>query len=312
MKRMKRIKTLILALISLFICQTKLISSEEIKLYPSGNVVCMNLNLKYPYVRMNLNDDESILRYQDMIASIEYKDKEYHSIDEIYEIMKLDNKNIKLHIIRNESPKVINITSNKLREYQISDTILGIGTITAIDENGRYIAVAHKIRLGSNIARIKDGLIYEAGYIQEIKSNDNGVGNLVSSQAGEMIGTIDTMTDYGIKGTYKNNNSKDLLEINKPQIGKAYIYCETPITNEIKMHEIEITNIGDEKSEFIIKDTNLIKNRGGGVIGMSGSPIIQDNKIVGGMCEIIIEDAKKGKFVNIGVMIKNNELTYTS
>ena len=224
--------------------------------------------------------------------------------------MKFKNKDIEVNIIRNEKEKTINMNSDSLRKYQIHDNILGIGTITAIDENGNYIAVAHKIRLGTNIARIKDGTIYESSYVQEVKSNNSNVGNLVSNSTNEVLGTVECMTDYGLKGTYnKRENDLEYLEIEKATKGIAYIYCETPITNEIKMHEIEIIEVGDTKSEFIIKDKNLINQRGGGVVGMSGSTIIQDNKIVGGLSEIIIENPTKGKFVNIETMLNSNELS---
>ena len=75
---------------------------------------------------------------------------------------------------------------------------------------------------------------------------------------------------------------------------RQYIYCKTPVTNELKLHEIEITKVGKESSQIKIVDENLIKYRGGAVVGMSGSPIIQDNKIVGGLRSIVIKNPTRG------------------
>ena len=104
------------------------------------------------------------------------------------------------------------------------------------------------------------------------------------------------MGEYGVKGKYDNfkYSKKKSLEIAEPKKGKAYIYCKTPVTNELKLHEIEITKVGKESSQIKIVDENLIKYRGGAVVGMSGSPIIQDNKIVGGLRSIVIKNPTRG------------------
>ena len=72
------------------------------------------------------------------------------------------------------------------------------------------------------------------------------------------------------------------------------------------MHEIEIAQVGKYVSQIKIVDKDLLKHRGGIVQGMSGTPIIQDNKIVGGARAVVKSNKRIGVMTNINYMIKNS------
>lgn len=310
---MKLFKSLILTLTilvfttSLIFCQDS-VKQETIKLIPSGEVVGLNIELNNPYVYQILSEDAKDLEYGDIILSVKYNLKKVKSVDKINEIMKLKNKDIIVQFSREGKNYTKKITSDQLRMYILKENISGIGTITAINKKGEFIGISHSIKMANRVVEFDECEIFETSYVQEIKSYKNRIGSLIANITDKQIGKVYSMGEYGVKGKYDNfkYSNKKSLEISKPRKGKAYIYCKTPITNELKLHEIEITKVGKKYSQIKIIDENLIKYRGGAVVGMSGSPIIQDNKIVGGLRSIVVKNPTKGYIANIHSMLYDN------
>lgn len=306
---MKLFKSLFLTLIITLVFTTSSIFCEEtVKLVPSGEVVGLNIVLKHPYVYQILNEDSKELEYGDKILSVKYKLKKAKSIDKINEIMKLKNENIIVEVSRNGQTYVQDMTTDQLRMYTLKNTISGIGTITATNEKGEFVAISHSIKMLNRAVEFEKCDVYETSYIQEIKSYKDRIGCLIADTTNQKLGTVVTMGEYGVKGKYNDFkfSNKKALETAMPKEGKAYIYCKTPVTNELKLHEIEITNVGKDSSQIKIIDESLLKYRGGAVVGMSGSPIIQDNKIVGGLRSIVIKNPTKGYIANINSMLYDN------
>ena len=101
---------------------------------------------------------------------------------------------------------------------------------------------------------------------------------------------------------------REFDEINK---GKAYVY--TQIDNNIEEYEIEIINtnkdlIKTNKSiSFKITDKRLLEKTGGIIRGMSGSPIVQDNKVIGAVTHVVVDNVEKGYAVYIKTMLEEGE-----
>ena len=311
---MKLFKSLIFTLVITLIFTTSSIfcqdtvRQETVKLIPSGEIVGLNIELKHPYVYQRLSEDEKDLEYGDIILSVKYKLKRAKSIDKINEIMKLKNQNIIVELSRNGKNYKQNMTTDQLRMYVLKESVSGIGTITAINESGEFVGISHSIKMANRAIEFDKCEVFETSYVQEIKSYRDRVGSLIANITDKKIGSVYSMGEYGVKGKYDNfkYSKKKSLEIAEPKKGKAYIYCKAPVTNELKLHEIEITKVGKESSQIKIVDENLIKYRGGAVVGMSGSPIIQDNKIVGGLRSIVIKNPTKGYIANIHSMLYDN------
>ena len=92
--------------------------------------------------------------------------------------------------------------------------------------------------------------------------------------------------------------------------GAAYIYC-TLDTNEVTKYDIEISNIdrGAEGGKcFTVKitDPDLLEKTGGIIQGMSGSPIIQDGKLVGAVTHVLVGDPARGYGIFIENMLKTS------
>ena len=300
------IVTLILTTTSIF-CQNT-VKNDNIRLIPSGEVIGLDIELKYPYVYQRLSEDAKELEYGDMILSVKYKLKKVKSIDKLNEIMKLKNQDIIVEFLRNTERYTQKMTTDQLRMYVFKDNISGIGTITAINENGEFIGISHSIKIANKEIEFNKCDVFKTSYVQEIKSYKDRVGSLIANMTDKKIGIVTSMGEYGVKG--KSNNlkycNKKALQIGEPKKGKAYIYCKTPVTNKLKLHEIEIVKVGKTSSEIKIVDESLIKYRGGAVVGMSGSPIIQDDKIVGGLRSIVIKNPTKAYIANINSMLYYN------
>ncbi|MGL5316152.1 MAG: SpoIVB peptidase S55 domain-containing protein [Peptostreptococcaceae bacterium] len=307
---MKLLKSLILSLIAIIILNLSFVFCEDgVNMIPSGDVVVLSFELKHPYVQQKLSDKgTTTLQLEDVILSIKSDKVNARTLKQIYKLMKLPEGNLQVEFIHEGKIKVKDITTDELRMYKFEDTIYGIGTITGIDKNGKFIGVAHSIELNKSNINMKKGSIHEVSYIQEIKSQNGKVGNLVTSLTGKVKGKIISTNEYGIKGKYNKfyYNKEKALKVGNPQEGKAYIYCKTPVSNKLRLHQIEIIKVGKNESEIVIKDKDLIKYRGGGVRGMSGSPIIQDGKLIGGFCSVLRKEPTKGFITNIDKMLTNN------
>ena len=131
----------------------------------------------------------------------------------------------------------------------------------------------------------------------------------------EQIGAIDKNNDYGIFGYINDFNYKKypLIEVGSKEdvtSGKAYIY--TSIKGSVpKRYEIEIIkNINqsspNQKGLVIrVTDKELLGTTGGIVQGMSGSPIVQNSKLVGAVTHVFINDPTRGYGIYIDWMINN-------
>lgn len=259
-------KLALLLFISFLMLPSNVYCEDNLKLTPSGNVVEMLIYLKHPYINSCLDDSNKKLQTSDIILSIEHNQNKITSYDKIYELMKLSNEKIKVTYIRKGREETKKMTTDDLRAYKFTNYLPCAGTITAIDKYGNYIALSHDIRINKSAITIDKGLLFETAYVQEKKSTEDSIGYLMTTSNNQIIGTVETMNKYGIQGKYtdfKYDNDK-AFETSKPKTGTAYIYCETPITNEIKFHEIRILEVGAKSSKIQILDKDLLSYRGGG------------------------------------------------
>lgn len=241
----------------------------------------------------------------------------------IYLIGKYGSDDITLGIVRNEEEIEVKITPvvDENDEYKLGiwvrDDSQGIGTLTYITGSGSFGALGHGISdldtgklLNSN-----DGALYKAE-IWGIKKGEDGTPGgmcgVINYDDENVIGIINKNTSYGVFGEIDETvlSSYDLepMEICYKQdvkLGEAYIRCM--IDGSIKDYEIEILEVDisddtlDKGIVIEITDEELIEATNGIIQGMSGSPIIQNNKIVGAVTHVFVQDSKKG----YGIFIEN-------
>lgn len=232
------------------------------------------------------------------------------------------SNNVSFKILRNNKEKVIKMdlvdedNTYKTGLY-VKDRINGIGTLSFILENKKFGGLGHEI-LESNTKEkfeISKGEIYDANVFDITKSYDGSAGSKNATvDKDEVTGTITENDTTGIYGIYNKDTSErsyvDIGKIEDITIGEASI--RTVIDKEnIEEFTIKIIDI-DKYSEnknilFEITDERLINSTGGVVQGMSGSPIMQNGKMIGVVNYVIVNDTKKGYGIFLTRMLEKIE-----
>lgn len=209
---------------------------------------------------------------------------------------------------------VITKNNDKSLGLYIKDRILGIGTLTFIDpETSKYASLGHGI--------YDDNLVIGTQLGSISKSNVEGIKKGIRGEAGEKRATFSNVvlgSIYAnkITGVYGKITNKSMLKgktievasQEEVKIGKAQIY--TVIDGEkIESFDIKITYVNLQDStnvkgiRFEVIDNDLIDKTGGIIQGMSGSPIVQNNKLVGAVSHVSIDNPTIGYGVHIEWMM---------
>ena len=245
------------------------------------------------------------------------------TVIELNEILdKTHGKTLNFSIFRGSEELKIQIKPIKDKitgKYKIGilarDSVSGIGTVTYIDkENGRFGALGHSVvREDKQELKISNGIVYECNIV--------GVSKGVRGRAGELrgmflsdktLGTAEKLSSCGIFGCVSEDFPlNDLLKTTATSEsvcpGKAIIYS-TINGLEQQPYEIEIVKVdkrNKENKNFVIKitDDKLIEETGGIVQGMSGSPIVQNGKLVGAVTHVFLNDPTRGYGIDIQTML---------
>ncbi len=199
----------------------------------------------------------------------------------------------------------------------IRDSVTGIGTVTYIDTvTRRYGSLGHAV-VGEDRKElgIAGGVVYTCSIMGVTKGIRGRAGELRGMFLGDSpLGHADKICHCGIYGTVDENYDLNTLttaycaEIKDVKIGKAYIYSTV---NGVypKKYSIEIAKVdknNKENKNFVVKitDKDLLDETGGIVQGMSGSPIIQDGKIIGAITHVFLNDPTRGFGIDINTMLK--------
>ena len=220
--------------------------------------------------------------------------------------------------IKNTSLKIVNDNNEYKTGLYVKDEVSGIGTLTLIDpSNNKFLALGHAVLDTSTntVIDINNGTIYQS-YITDINrsSGGNPGEKIGESNPDNKYGVVESNTLKGIFDTY----SKEIINKQKMKVadpgdivkGKASILTVID-GNDIGEYEINIDKIdyNDDLKNilFTITDSNLLSRTGGIVQGMSGSPIIQNNKIIGAVTHVIVNDCTRGYGIFITNMLEESE-----
>lgn len=203
----------------------------------------------------------------------------------------------------------------------VRDNVQGLGTITFLTRDSEFGALGHGIHdTDTNVLlSIADGTLYKTS-IHSIKKGENGIPGsmegIIVYNGYNKLGTIDKNTDEGIYG--KVDKIDDLFSEQIPvevaskdevKIGDATIRCY--IDNQVKEYNIKVTDIdytGREANKGLViqvTDPELLAKTGGIIQGMSGSPILQNGKLIGAVTHVFVQDSTKGYGIFIGNMLEN-------
>ncbi len=192
----------------------------------------------------------------------------------------------------------------------------GIGTMTCITEDNHFVALGHGITDidTGDLIHLEQGGLYPAS-IQQIVAGRKGTpgelfGTVLLSED-QKIGDVTSNNVWGISGcidheTYQYQSEQGIPIALKQEIetGAATIRCQ--VEDEVKEYDIEIEeihlNARDLKGLVIrVVDSELQEKTGGIVQGLSGSPIIQNGKLIGAVTHVFVNDPTRG----YGIFIEN-------
>lgn len=296
---------------------------------PGGETIGIEVNSKgimvigfYP-INGKYNKGNPNLKTGDYIIKI--NDQEVNSIEELTKIVEenINQKEVQITYLHNgniKTSKLDLIFDNGIYKtgLYVKDAITGIGTLSYIDPATKIFgALGHEITETNtgHLVEIKTGVIFK-NYITSIAKSSVGTPGSKNAKFyyNTKYGDIVKNTKFGIYGNYNNffphKNLKEVGTKEDIKIGSAEIY--TVLEGEkIDKFKINIKSINETSAikniVFEITDENLINKTGGIVQGMSGSPIIQNNKLIGTVTHVIIDNPLTGYGIFITTMLEEGE-----
>lgn len=255
------------------------------------------------------------LRIGDVITEIDgVKIKNSESLSKV--LQEIGGKEVKIKVKhgqivqeKNIKPDFDVISKTYKLGLWVKDAGSGIGTLTFVEDNGYFGSLGHpvvdsktgeilKVNSGSvytcKIFSIEKGISGKAGELRGIIENQNKIGDIITNNKFGVYGKMDS-------GQYGGSGEKLIQVASADEVkpGKAKIIC-TLDSDIPKEYEIEIVKavsqnkVQDKGMVIHVTDKNLLELTGGIVQGMSGSPIIQNGKLVGAVTHVFVNDPTRG------------------
>ena len=318
--------------------------NSEITVYPGGQPIGVKLNTKGVLV-VALSDIEGVngktpspaanagVQIGDSILKI--NDVEINHAEDVTRLLNEEKRSdITLKVQRKNDNNLFNIKVNPTLDSTdgkqkiglwVRDSTAGVGTLTFYHEKSKkFAALGHPITDADTgtILSVNNGVIVSSNIVSIKKGTKGNPGELrgLFIEENKIKGQIIKNTQCGVFG----NGTKSLInnKFNKPmnialrneiKVGKAEIL--TTINNsEPELFDIEIQKLlpqstaGSKSMVIRITDPRLLEKTGGIVQGMSGSPIIQNNKIIGAVTHVLINKPDTGYGIYIEWMLKDAEI----
>lgn len=282
-----------------------------LKLYTSGVLVVgkSKINGKEPYQNSGIEEGDIITKINENEITC--------TSDLINTVSNSNGEDLNIEYTRDGAKLSGNIEPIKTNENEykiglwVRDGAAGIGTITYYEPSSKkFAALGHGILDvdTEKLIKISNGEILTSKISSIVKGEKGTPGEIRGSIAnGENLGIVGINTNFGIYGTLTNTNALNISSQNEIEVasreeikkGEAHILLslEDGIRKE---YSVEITKIyknnnQDNKSMLIkITDEELLEKTRGIVQGMSGAPIIQNEKFVGAITHVLVSDPKQG------------------
>lgn len=277
---------------------------------------------------MNYEPAEHLVKSGDYIKTV--NEEAVTTKEELIEkVSQCGESDIVLGLVRNGEYTQIRVKPVKTGEdeYKIGvwvrDDMAGVGTMTYFTSDLTYGALGHPVSDAdtSTTIRLGEGLLYETKIIGITKGEKGKPGELsgvIDYETKHCMGTVAGNSESGIYGTLKRipDSLKDQASVpvglkQEMEVGPAKII--STVSGERREYDIVITSL-DYHSEsknkgiqFEVVDEELLNLTGGIVQGMSGSPILQNGKLVGAVTHVFIQDSTKGYGIFLETMLEEGK-----
>ena len=312
---------------------------EDKYLIPGGEALGVKLNTKGVLV-VGTSEIEGVNRkkYNPALDAgikigdsiIEIDNKKVKDANHVIEILNnIGDKKVQIVAERDNKrieTELIPVKSKQDNSYRLGiwvrDKTAGIGTLTFYDEESeKFGALGHSITDADTgtLMNAENGEIMKA-QISSVEQGKKGTPGEIRGmffESDNVLGKIESNTIFGIYGKmYKENKitkkkSFPVALQNEVKTGKAYILT-TVEDDKVEEYEVEVVKTdkqySPEPKSMVIKvtDKRLLEKTGGIVRGMSGSPIIQNGKIIGAVTHVFVNDPTKGYGLYIEWMMKES------
>lgn len=308
----------------------------DIELAPCGMAVGVRINTNGVMVLgaghvngedgKNYNPSDGILRAGDLI--LKANDCELNGKDDLMQAVQDSKGAINFQVKRGEELIEAKVTpviaasdgENKIGVW-VRDGTQGIGTITYYNPStNKFAALGHGIMDvdTKRLMSVKNGEIRESNVTSVVKGRKGAPGELIGDVNGKnIIGRVERNSPYGIFGSIdiraQSFMPKERMKIGLQNViheGPAKILATVEGTSareyDIYIEGINRGNASDDTKGMVIRitDPELVMKTNGIVQGMSGSPIMQDNRIIGAVTHVFVQEPSKGYGIFIENMLK--------
>jgi stage IV sporulation protein B len=286
----------------------------SLKVIPSGQSIGIRIATDGVIV---VATEHTELRYGDRIVRI--GDVAIHHIADVARSVhqwQPHNRSLSLTVVRNGERRIVAVVPKidaqigRVRlGVRLREGIAGIGTLTYVaPQAGVFGALGHKVTHPDTQApdAMRTGTIVRSMVTSIAKSHDGvpGEKRAVLIDDGRSLGTVQGNTDFGIYGVMDktqpfSGTPMDIARIEDVHEGAAHMY--TVVDGQaVERFDVRIVHVVHQTSPaqkgFVvhIEDERLLARTGGIVQGMSGSPIVQNNKLIGALTHVFVNNPKNG------------------
>ena len=315
---MKKIHCVLTAALCLWLLCGEAHASEE--LIPVGQVVGLELR----------NDSVSIAAFDDALGSaarkaglqigdeiLDIDGKTVKDAADVRQALTHSDGQIRLRILRKEKEHELSLTPQvtaagpRLGVY-LRQGVTGIGTVTWYDpDSGRFGTLGHGVNNAKgDLVELTDGTVYKANVLSVKRGKCGEPGQLRGGvDTAHVLGTVDKNTPQGVFGTVEagwNGTALETAHRSQVKTGPATIRSTidgyAPHEYSVEIQKIYPGSRTEGRNMLIkVTDPALLTATGGIVQGMSGSPIIQDGKLIGAVTHVLVNDPTMG----YGIFIEN-------
>ena len=189
----------------------------------------------------------------------------------------------------------------------LRDRLTGIGTVTYYEpDSGTFAALGHGVSEGGALLPLKEGTALESEVVSVVRGQDGAAGTLHGAVAGGCVrGEISENTPQGVFGTMDAPDGQ-AVQTGTAHIGEAVIRSNVR-GSEVEEFTVRIRSVNTRAAQknllIEVTDPALLEQTGGIVQGMSGSPILQDGKLVGAVTHVLLDDPATGYGILIDRML---------
>ena len=291
------------------------VSAAPKTVIPGGNTIGLRLHTDGVAV---VELSESVpkrtgLKCGDVICAID--GKQVKSTQEVKQAVEnADGAPMKLTVSRGGAQETITVSPTQTEVgwrlgIYVRDTVSGIGTVTYYDtETESFGALGHGVNDNGALLPITSGTVLPSSVASVIRGEKGEPGALQGMINGRGVtGSIEKNTPQGVFGRMQERTGEPIQVAGKQEIHTGHAIIRSNVRGtQVEEFDIEITGLSpndaqDRNIHLKVSDSDLLAATGGIVQGMSGSPIIQDGKLVGAVTHVLINDPTQG----YGIFIEN-------